>query len=29
MNMASQHAVADIQSESFPDYQTQLQDSYI
>ena len=27
--MASQHAVADIQSESFPDYQTQLQDSYI
>lgn len=27
--MASQHAVADIQSESFPGYQTQLHDSYI
>lgn len=27
--MASQHAVADISSESFPGYQTQLHDSYI
>ncbi|AQQ14212.1 hypothetical protein CGLAU_01095 [Corynebacterium glaucum] len=27
--MASQNAVADIQSESFPGYQTQLHDSYI
>lgn len=27
--MASQEAVADIQSESFPDYQTKLEDSYI
>lgn len=27
--MASQHAVADIQSESFPGYGTQIHDSYI
>ena len=27
--MASQHAVADIQSESFPGYETKLHDSYI